>query len=78
MSVTESGSSAGKRFSSESLDQLFHGARTHVAWQSQPVSAELLKEVYNLARMGPTSTMVVPHDSCFSPRMQPRSGSCPP
>jgi 3-hydroxypropanoate dehydrogenase len=37
------------------LDQLFRNARTHTAWQSQPVLVELLQEAYNLARMGPTS-----------------------
>jgi len=55
MSVMESVPSAGKRISSESLEQLFLQARTHNVWTSQPISEELLKEVYNLARMGPTS-----------------------
>src|SRR5215469_3929018 len=37
------------------LDQLFHQARTHSTWQPKPVPAELLREAYELARLGPTS-----------------------
>jgi 3-hydroxypropanoate dehydrogenase len=36
------------------LRQLFLDARTHMAWQDRPVSDELLHQVYDLARMGPT------------------------
>jgi 3-hydroxypropanoate dehydrogenase len=38
-----------------SLNQLFHEARTHSAWLPRRVPVETLREVYNLARMGPTS-----------------------
>jgi 3-hydroxypropanoate dehydrogenase len=44
-----------KKISAESLDQLFHKAHTHSAWLSKPVSLDLLKEIYDLARLGPTS-----------------------
>lgn len=44
-----------KRVSDEFLDQLFREARTHWVWGPEPVPLELLKEVYNLARFGPTS-----------------------
>lgn len=44
-----------KKVSDECLDQLFRGARTHWVWRPEPVPVELLKEVYNLARFGPTS-----------------------
>jgi 3-hydroxypropanoate dehydrogenase len=41
--------------SREALDQLFHGARTHSAWLPKPVPVELLRKIYELARLGPTS-----------------------
>lgn len=37
------------------LDQLFREARTHVAWLPKPVPMELLKQAYDLAKVGPTS-----------------------
>jgi len=39
----------------EMLDLLFLKARTHHAWLDRPVPDELLKDAYDLARMGPTS-----------------------
>jgi len=44
-----------KKISNEALNQLFHEARTHTAWLPRPVPVEILKEAYDLARMGPTS-----------------------
>jgi 3-hydroxypropanoate dehydrogenase len=41
--------------SSAALDQLFREGRTHSAWLPKKVGAETLREVYELARMGPTS-----------------------
>ena len=41
--------------SDAALDQIFRHARTHNGWQSDPVPLELLKQVHELARMGPTS-----------------------
>jgi 3-hydroxypropanoate dehydrogenase len=38
-----------------SLDTLFREARTHNAWQDKPVPESLLREVFELAKMGPTS-----------------------
>jgi 3-hydroxypropanoate dehydrogenase len=47
--------------SSESaLDQLFRKARTHNGWLPKPVSVDLLKKVYDLARFGPTSANTSP------------------
>jgi 3-hydroxypropanoate dehydrogenase len=46
--------------SHESLDQLFLKARTHNGWQDKPVPAELLREIYGIARMGPTSANTQP------------------
>jgi len=37
------------------LDQLFRHARTHNGWQDRSVSDVLLRAVYDLAKMGPTS-----------------------
>ncbi len=39
----------------KSLDTLFRNARTYYAWQDRPVSVELLHEIYNLLKLGPTS-----------------------
>ena len=44
-----------KKISDECLNQLFREARTHWVWRSEPVPIALLKEVYELARFGPTS-----------------------
>jgi 3-hydroxypropanoate dehydrogenase len=46
--------------SSEGLDIPFRKARTHNAWLDQPVDDELLKQVYDLAKMGPTSANMCP------------------
>jgi 3-hydroxypropanoate dehydrogenase len=42
------------------LDQLFREARTHSAWLSEPVPVELLRQAYQLARLGPTSANASP------------------
>jgi 3-hydroxypropanoate dehydrogenase len=42
------------------LDQLFREARTYTAWLPVPVSAELLRQAYDLARLGPTSANASP------------------
>jgi len=41
-------------------EQLFTGARTHHAWQEEPVADELLRELYDLAKWGPTSLNAQP------------------
>lgn len=46
--------------SDESLDQLFRAARTQNKWQEKPVSETLLRAVYDLLRMGPTSANCSP------------------
>ena len=47
--------SAKTSISEEALNQLFREARTHSVWRSEPVPADLLREIYDLARLGPTS-----------------------
>lgn len=37
------------------LDTLFNEARTHHHWLEKPVNDDLLKQIYDLAKMGPTS-----------------------
>lgn len=44
----------------EALDQLFREARTYSAWLPEPVPVELLREVYELASLGPTSANASP------------------
>ena len=41
--------------SDDALDQLFREARTHNAWLPKPVDDALLRQVFALAVMGPTS-----------------------
>ena len=41
--------------SQDALDQLFREARTHSTWLPEPVPVELLRQAYELARLGPTS-----------------------
>jgi len=43
-----------------SLVQLFHDARTHNAWQDKDVPDELLHEIVNLVKLGPTSANCEP------------------
>lgn len=42
------------------LDRLFREARTHGAWLPKPVSDEILREIYDLAKWGPTSANLAP------------------
>lgn len=44
----------------ESLDLLFRKARTHSVWLDKPVDDALLAQVYDLAKMGPTSANMCP------------------
>jgi len=46
--------------SDQALDQLFREARTHVAWLPRPVDDDLLRRMYDLAKMGPTSANTSP------------------
>jgi 3-hydroxypropanoate dehydrogenase len=58
MTVQESAKTAG--LSKEALDQIYRNARTHSAWLPKRVPVEKLREVYELARMGPTSANASP------------------
>jgi len=41
--------------SGQTLDQLFRDARTHSSWRPEPVPEQVLREIYDLVRLGPTS-----------------------
>ncbi len=40
--------------SQDALDQLFLKARTHRAWLNEPVPDDLLRQIYDLTKFGPT------------------------
>ena len=44
-----------RSLSEEALEQILTKARTHSGWLPEPVSDELLGEIYNLMKWGPTS-----------------------
>ncbi len=46
--------------SSAALDQIFHQARTHNGWLADPVPTDLLRQIYKLAALGPTSANTTP------------------
>jgi 3-hydroxypropanoate dehydrogenase len=49
-----------KVMSNDGLDLIFRNARTHNAWLDRPVDDALLRQVYDLAKMGPTSANMCP------------------
>jgi 3-hydroxypropanoate dehydrogenase len=49
-----------KSISEDALDTLFLEARTQNAWTGEPVAEELLRQIWDLARMGPTSANCSP------------------
>lgn len=49
-----------KRLDDEALDQLFRNARTHNGWLERPVEDDVLREIYDLAKMPPTSANCSP------------------
>lgn len=51
--------------SDDALSVIFREARTHSAWLPKPVTDDLLREVYNLARLGPTSANTCPMRMLF-------------
>jgi 3-hydroxypropanoate dehydrogenase len=44
----------------EDLDLIYRKARTHNVWLPEPVDDALLRQVYDLAKMGPTSANMCP------------------
>lgn len=48
------------KFSDETSDQLFRAARSHNAWSDQPVTDKIIRDIYELARWGPTAANTNP------------------
>jgi 3-hydroxypropanoate dehydrogenase len=48
------------RLGDPALDQIFRSARTRNAWRSDPVPESLLREIYDLAKFGPTAANSTP------------------
>lgn len=44
----------------EALDIIFRNARTHISWLNKPVNDDLLRQVYDLMKWGPTSANCSP------------------
>ena len=68
----------GTVLSSEGLDLIFRNARTHNVWLDRPVDDALLRQVYDLARMGPTSANMCPMRVVFvkTPEAKERLKPC--
>ncbi len=49
-----------ERLADPALDQLFRDARSHNGWKTDPLSETTLREVYELARFGPTAANTNP------------------
>ena len=49
-----------KVLNDDALDVIYRNARTHNYWSDQAVDDALLKRVYDLAKMGPTSANMTP------------------
>jgi len=64
--------------SAESLDTLFRKARSHSHWLNQPVSEDLLHQLYELMKWGPTSANCSPARLVFvqSPEAKERLKPC--
>ncbi|HPC84328.1 MAG TPA: malonic semialdehyde reductase [Thermoanaerobaculaceae bacterium] len=62
----------------QALDLMFREARTHRSWLDRPVSDETLRQVWELAKMGPTSTNCLPLRVLFvrSPEAKARLRPC--
>ena len=60
------------------LDILFRQARTHRAWTDEPVGSDLIEAIWDLARMGPTSSNSCPARILFvvSPEAKERLRPC--
>lgn len=48
------------RVNDQALDQLFRNARTQNGWQDRPVAESLLRDLYDLMKMGPTAANASP------------------
>ncbi|MBZ5609733.1 MAG: malonic semialdehyde reductase [Acidobacteriia bacterium] len=51
---------ARPQLSPDALDIIFRKAQTHTAWLDEPVSDDLLRQLYDLTKWGPTSANCCP------------------
>ena len=51
---------SSKHIDDSALDILFREARTYTVWQPRPVPETLLREIYDLFKLGPTSANTSP------------------
>lgn len=49
-----------RTLSDDGLDLIFRHARTHSHWRDEPVADDVLRRLWDLARMGPTSANMSP------------------
>jgi 3-hydroxypropanoate dehydrogenase len=56
---------AMSELSHEALNTIFLEARTRNGWQDKPVSEKLLREIYDIAKMGPTTANSQPQRIVF-------------
>ena len=56
----KTGAEMKSAISKEALQQIFTEARTHHHWTKQPLNDDILKDVYELAKWGPTSVNANP------------------
>jgi 3-hydroxypropanoate dehydrogenase len=54
-----------KLLSDDGMNLLFREARTHTIWLNKPVDDALLRQVYDLAKFGPTSANMCPMRMVF-------------
>jgi 3-hydroxypropanoate dehydrogenase len=54
------GSDADGRLDESALDRLFRSARSRNAWLPRPISAGLVRELYDLSKWGPTAANSTP------------------
>ena len=50
----------GQPLSADAIDQIFRTARTRNGWTDEPVTADDMRAIYDLAKMGPTSANMSP------------------
>jgi 3-hydroxypropanoate dehydrogenase len=49
-----------ERLADPALDQLFRTARSHNGWTSEPIAESTLRELYEIAKLGPTAANTNP------------------
>ncbi len=59
--------------SAEALGQLFLDARTHYDWETEPLGEDLLRQLFELLRMGPTSANCSPGRFLFCASAEARA-----